>query len=155
VVWRDELAFFLFIITGKSDYRMKKLILSALLLPLAQSASNSIEVRGGEWPINLERDTDRSGVSFSLIFRDQQVIQVEVLDTLVFADAEQLRYFGKGLTALKAGSNGDIAKFKDYSIKRADKKDGGGVWYILKCEDGITSFQQPEADIIDKTIKGW
>jgi hypothetical protein len=149
------LAFFLFVNTRKSYYRMKKLILSALLLPLAQSATNSIEVRGGEWPISLERYADRSGVSFSLIFRDQQVVQENVLDTLEFADAGQLRYFGKGLEALKAGSNGDIAKFKDYSIKRADKKDGTGVWYILRCEYGITSFRQPEVDIINKTIKSW
>jgi hypothetical protein len=141
---------------------MKKLILSALLLPFAHFGTSSIEVRSGEWPISLERYTDRqggpaagSGTTFSIIFRDQQVVQVNVLDTLEFADAEQLRYFGKGLAALKAGANGDIAKFKDYSIKRADRKDGGGVWYILRCEYGITSFQQPEVDIINKAIKGW
>lgn len=134
---------------------MKKLILSALLLPLAQFTTNSVEVRGGEWPINLEKYADRTGTTFSLIFRDQQVTQAELLDTLEFADAGQLRYFGKGLAALKAGTNGDIAKFKDYSIKRADRKDGTGVWYILRCEYGITSFQQPEVDIINKTIKSW
>jgi hypothetical protein len=130
---------------------MKKLILSALLIPLA-FPTNSVEVRDGDWPISLERYPD---ASFSLIFRDQQVTQATVLDTLEFADAEQLRYFGKGLAVLKTGTNGDIAKFKDYSIKRADRKDGGGVWYILRCEYGITSFQQPEVDIINKTIKSW
>jgi hypothetical protein len=78
-----------------------------------------------------------------------------VLDTLDFPNIEQLRYFGKGLVALKGGSSGDIARFKDYSLTRADKRFEGGVWYILKCEYGETSFQQPEADVINKAIKEW
>jgi hypothetical protein len=107
------------------------------------------------WPIGLERTTDRPGVSYSLIFRDQSSMRETVLDTLDFPSIEQLRYFGKGLVALKGGSSGDIARFKDYSLTRADKRLEGGVWYILKCQYGETSFQQPEADIINKAIKEW
>ena len=140
---------------------MKTLIISLLFLPLSgvynplSPKANSVEVRGGEWPIGLERTTDRPGVSYSLIFRDQSVMAEHVLDTLDFPNMEQLRYFGKGLVALKGGTSGDIARFKDYSITRADKRYEGGVWYILKCQDGETSFQQPEADVINKAIKEW
>jgi len=77
-----------------------------------------------------------------------------LLDTLDFADIEQLRYFGKGLTALKKGNNGDVARFKDYTITRADKK-YDGVWYIVRPQYGSTSFKQPEADIINAAIKEW
>jgi hypothetical protein len=140
---------------------MKKLILCALLLPFAGKAGlnsarfseNLVEVRSGTWPINLERNTDRTGISYSLIFRDQQVMNGEVLDTLVFSNLEQLKYFEKALSALKTGHNGDIARFKDYTLKRADKK-YEGVWYILQPKWGTTDFQQPEADIMSKTIKG-
>jgi hypothetical protein len=65
---------------------------------------------------------------------------------------EQLRYFQQGLSALKTGNNGDIAKYKDYSIKRAQQKNEG-IWYILRIKWGLTSFQQPEADLMIKTIK--
>lgn len=139
---------------------MKKLILSLLLLPFAGKAGlethspseNLAEVRAGQWPINLERNTDRSGTTYSLIFRDQQVMNGEVLDTLDFSNLEQLKYFEKALSTLKSGHNGDIAKFKDYSIKRADKK-FEGIWYILQIKWGLTDFQQPEADIMTKAIR--
>ena len=74
-------------------------------------------------------------------------------DTLAFSDVQQLKYFEKGLTALKNGNNGDIATFKDYSIKRADKK-YDGTWYILRIKFGLTDFKQTEADILTKTIRG-
>ncbi len=141
---------------------MKRLILSVLFLPFAghagfngvySSSETLVEVRSGTWPINLERNTERSGTSYALIFRDQQVMNAQVLDTLEFANLEQLKYLEKALTVLKAGHNGDIAKFKDYTIKRADKK-YEGVWYILQPKYGTTDFQQPEADILTKTIRG-
>ena len=139
---------------------MNKLLLSLLIFPLAaifptpSPKGGAVEVRSGKWPINLERTTDRPGVSYSLIFRDQGVMSENVLDTLDFPNIQQLRYFGQGLTALKSGSNGDIARFKDYSITRADKK-FEGTWYILKDQYCSTSFQQPEADIITTAIKQW
>src|ERR1700744_692785 len=116
-------------------YCMNPLLIVFCLLTLgaASPKNTSVEVRGGAWPINLERTTDRPGVSFSLIFRDQTEMNGTVLDTLDFADAGQLRYFGKGLPALKNGNNGDIARFKDYTITRADKK-YDGIWYIVRPE---------------------
>jgi hypothetical protein len=137
---------------------MKRLILSALILPLVSltgfdrgpSSTESIDVRTGKWPIILEK----AGSSYSLQFRDQQVMNGEVLDTLVFEDRVQLQYFDKALVALKKGNNGDIAEFKTYSVKRADKK-GKDVWYILRDKYGLTDFQQTEADIISKAIKSW
>jgi hypothetical protein len=137
---------------------MKKLILSALLLPFAGKpafysghppSNNIVEVRKGDWPMNLQREDD---ASYSLIFRDQEVVSAVVLDTLPFPNVEQLRYFGKALSTLKAGNNGDIAQFKDYSIKRAEKK-FEQTQYILRIKWGITDFQQPEADIMINAIK--
>lgn len=77
-----------------------------------------------------------------------------VLDTLDFSDIGQLRYFDEGLAALKKGNNGDVARYKDYSITRADKK-YYGTYYILRADYGQTSFQQSEADLISSTIKQW
>src|SRR5579863_5952151 len=83
-------------------------------LPLDPSGTNLAEVRTGAWPMNLERDIDRRDTSYSLIFRDQQVGDAVLMDTLVFSDLRQLRYFGQALDVLKNGHNGDIATFKDY-----------------------------------------
>ena len=137
---------------GTSNYCMKKLILSILLLPLAgrSGSDNSIEIRAGEWPINLES----SGATYSLIFRDQGVMNSVVLDTLPFPNIEQLRYFDKALSTLKTGNNGDIARFTTYSIKRADKK-FDGLWYILKTKYSTTDFRQSEADAMSKAIRGF
>lgn len=141
---------------------MKRLFLSVLLLPVAGAIYSwtairppgSVEVRSGQWPISLERTTDRPGVAYSLIFRDQMVTNGSVLDTLDFADIGQLRYFDQGLSALKKGNNGDVARFKEYSITRADKK-YDGVYYILRADFGQTIFQQTEADIMSKAIREW
>jgi hypothetical protein len=135
---------------------MKALVIVFCLMALGVGSPRtmSVEIRGGAWPIDLERTTDRPGVSYSLIFRDESEMNGTVLDTLDFADAQQLRYFGKGLTALQHGSNGDIARFKDYTLTRADKK-VGGIFYILRPIYGTTSFQQPEADRIKQTIQEW
>jgi len=134
---------------------MKKLILILFFVPFFAKAQfkivntatiNLVELRTGTWPINLQRITKESDTTYVLLFRDQQYTNAENMTTLRFRDVEQLKYFQKGLSALKAGSNGDIAKFKEYSIKRSDVK-RDGVWYVLTCSDGpLTNFQQPEAD---------
>ncbi|HMH33085.1 MAG TPA: hypothetical protein VK543_08635 [Puia sp.] len=134
---------------------MKKLILILFFVPFFAKAQfkivntatiNLVELRTGTWPINLQRITKESDTTYVLLFRDQQYTNAENMTTLKFRDVEQLKYFQKGLSALKAGSNGDIAKFKEYSIKRSDVK-RDGVWYVLTCSDGpLTNFQQPEAD---------
>jgi hypothetical protein len=138
---------------------MKKLILPVVFVLLAGFHSrprnlpeNVVEVRGGAWPINLERNADGVG-TYSLIYRNQEVMNGVSLDTLTFPNVDQLKYFAKGLDALKGGHNGDIANFKDYTLSRADKK-FDGIWYLLRYQFGSTSFKQPEADIMGKTIRG-
>jgi len=137
---------------------MKKFILSAAFLPFAVTAGvnkvpkpfmEPVQVRSGKWPISLES----YGSTYGLIFRDQGVMNEEVLDTIEFKNVEQLRYLDKALVALKKGNNGDEAKFGNYSVKRADKK-YEGVWYILRMKWGSTDFRQPEADIMSKAIRG-
>ncbi|HMH20142.1 MAG TPA: hypothetical protein VK563_00130 [Puia sp.] len=115
-------------------------------------ATSQVEIRSGVWPILLEKSNSIPGAAYSLQFRDMQVITGVVMDTLPFPDLGQLKYFGKALSALKTGNNGDIARFKEYSVSRADKK-YEGVWYLLKYQWGTTDFQQPEADIIIKAIR--
>lgn len=141
---------------------MKRLLLCAILLPFAGkdgpgstplSSTSLVEIRSGEWPMSLERTIENRDTSYSLLFRDEQVVKGVAMDTLQFPDLEQLRYLGKALSALKTGTNGDIAKFKNYSVQRADKK-YEGTWYILRDKWGLTSFQQPEADIMTHAIKG-
>ncbi|HTQ29051.1 MAG TPA: hypothetical protein VMI35_13025 [Puia sp.] len=140
---------------------MKKWILCAVFIPFARwsgrppisSSTTLVEVRTGAWPILLERSIERFDTTFSLQFRDESVVNEVVMDTLPFTDIHQLRYFEKALSTLKTANNGDIAKFKEYSIKRADKK-YDGVWYILRYQWGMTDFRQTEADIMISTIKG-
>src|SRR5450755_3253501 len=117
------------------------------------SPNNLIEVRTGDWPISLETVRENSHTGYYLEFRDQQVVRAVVMDTLPFPDLAQLEYFGKALSTLKGGANGDIARFKDYTITRAEKK-YEGTWFLLKYQWGTTDFKQPEADILISTIKG-
>jgi hypothetical protein len=134
---------------------MKKLILISLFFPFFAKAQfkivntatiNLLELRAGTWPITLQRITKESDTCYVLLFRDQQYTNVVDMSTLRFPDLEQMKFFQKGLSALKNGSTGDIAKFKEYTIKRVDVKKEG-IWYILTCEEGaLTNFQQPEAD---------
>ena len=115
------------------------------------STINLLEVRADPWPINLQKITEKTGTSYALEFRDQGVLNGVVLDTLPFANLEQLKYFGQGLSALKKGHNGDVANYKDYSIKRTDVKKEP-TWYLLRFQEGLTNFQQPEADKMIETI---
>jgi hypothetical protein len=56
-----------------------------------------------------------------------------------------LKYLKLGLTTLSKGSNGDVAEFKDYSIKKVGTKKENS-WYILSYDGGVTNFQQSEAN---------
>jgi len=134
---------------------MKKLFLLSFLIPMGLKAQfrivntatiNLLELRPGAWPITLQRVTKESDTTYVLFFRDQKFIDDVVMSTFRFQDMDQLKFLQKGLTALKNGSNGDEAKYKDYTIKRVDIKKEG-IWYVLNCNGGaITNFQQPEAD---------
>ncbi len=129
---------------------MKKLIFLSLFIPFFAKAqftiSNSsttslLEIREGTWPLDLQRVIKETDTCYVLEFRDQQYTNVVNMSTLRFGDMKQLKYFQKALSALKTGNTGDIAKFKDYTLKRVDvKKDG--IWYTLMCGDGeLINFQ--------------
>ena len=142
---------------------MKKLILLSLFFPFAAKAQfkivnnatiDLVELREGDWPITLQRVTKDADTSYVLLFRNQMITDGVVMTTFRFKDMEQLKYLQQGLTALKNGSNGDMAKYKDYSIKRVDVKKEG-IWYVFNYnEQSVTNFQQPEADkLISAIIK--
>lgn len=140
---------------------MKKLILISLFLPFIAKAqfkivntatTNLLELRSGAWPINLQKVTKESDTYYELQFRDQGYTNTVIMKSLRFRDLEQLKYFQKGLSSLKTGVNGDVAEYKDYTIKRIDVKKEG-IWYTLNLGEGaLTNFQQPEADKIIATI---
>ena len=134
---------------------MKKFILLAFFIPVFAKAQftivntstiNLVELRAGTWPLNLQRVIKESDTVYVLQFRDQQYTNSVNMSTIRFRDLEQLKYFQKGLSTLKKGSTGDIAKYKDYSVKRVDLK-RDGIWYLLTSGEGpLTNFEQSEAD---------
>jgi len=133
---------------------MKKFLFLLVFSPLAMKAQfkiinsatiNIADVRQGTWPISLQRITKESDTCYVLQFRTQEDNNSVIIKTLKFRDLGQLKYFQQGLAALKSGNNGDVAEFKEYTIKRVDVYKEG-TSYILTCDGGITNFQQPEAD---------
>ena len=133
---------------------MKKLIIISLFVPFFGKAQfrivntatiNLVELRSDTWPISLQRVTKESDTTYVLNFRTQEYTNAVIMKTLTFRNLEQLKYFQKGLSTLKTGSTGDVAEFKDYSIKRVDIKKEG-VWYTLNYDGAVTNFQQSEAD---------
>ncbi|HXB95515.1 MAG TPA: hypothetical protein VNU70_10165 [Puia sp.] len=146
---------------------MKKLIFLSLFIPALAKAQfvivntstvSLMEPRTGKWPMDLQRVIRESDTCYVLNFRDQQESAEVTMSTLKFGDLTQLRFFQKGLSALKTGNTGDIAKFKEYTIKRMDVKkigEKGTIWFTLTCNDGsVTNFQQAEADRMITAIKG-
>ena len=134
---------------------MKKLIWISLFIPFfgnAQfkivniSTTNLLELRADTWPINLQKVTKASDTCYVLTFRTQEYTNAKIMKTLRFASLEQLKYFQKGLSTLKTGNTGDVAEFKDYTIKRVDLNKKEGIWYTLSFDGGLTNFQQIEAD---------
>ena len=135
---------------------MKKIvILSLLIVPFVSraqftitnsSTTSLLQVRDGTWPMELQRIIKEYDTCYVLEFRDQQYSSVVNMSDLRFGNMQQVKYFMQGLAALKKGNTGDIAKYKDYTIKRVDVKKEG-TWYVLNCNEGsVTNFQQPEAD---------
>jgi hypothetical protein len=140
---------------------MKNLIFLSLFLPFAAKAqftivntstTDLVELRSGDWPLSLQRIIKESDTCYALQFRDEGYSTESIMATLRFPNLEQLRYFQKALSALKKGSTGDIAKFKDYTLKRLDVKKEG-VSYVLNCSLGeTTNFRQSDADKIIATV---
>ena len=147
---------------------MKKFLVLFLFVPFLSKAQftltntstiSLVEMRNGNWPIELQRVVKNNDTCYILSFRDQQVTDDVNMVTLKFGNLEQLRYFMKGLTALRSGTNGDQANYKDYSLKRMDVKKASDpkkteIWYKVECNNGpVTNFQQLEADKVVATIK--
>jgi hypothetical protein len=140
----------------------KMLILSSFILPFISKAQFTItnssttsllQVRDGTWPMELQRIIKETDTCYVLEFRDQEYSNVVNMSTLRFGNMQQVKYFMQGLAALRKGNTGDIAKFKDYTVKRIDVK-GTGVWYTLSCGEGeLTNFQQSDADKMITAIK--
>jgi hypothetical protein len=142
---------------------MKKLIILSLFatpffakaqFTITNSSTTSLlELRQGTFPLELQRVIKEMDTCYELEFRDQQYTTEVNMSTLKFGNLQQLRYFMQALAVLKKGNTGDIAKFKDYTVKRVDVKKEG-IWYTLICGEGeVTNFQQSEADQMVATIK--
>jgi len=142
---------------------MKRLIVLLLVIPffskaqftiVNNSTTSLVDLRTGTWPLSLQRIIKETDTVYALQFRDQGYTNDVITSMLRFSNVEQLRYFEKALSALKNGSTGDIAKFKDYTIKRLDVKKEG-VYYIINCAAAgeTTNFQQGEADKMIAAIK--
>src|ERR1700759_1863248 len=98
---------------------MKKLFVLLFLVPCLAKAQFTIvntstislmEPRTGTWPLDLQRIIKESDTCYVLAFRDAQESTSVNMETLKFGDVTQLKYFQKGLAALRNGSTGDIAK---------------------------------------------
>lgn len=135
---------------------MKKLLfLSLFILPffakaqftiINNSTTTLLELRTGEWPVELQKIIKEKDTSFALQFRDQQYPTAEIMSTLVFPTLKQVKYLQQALAALKKGSNGDIAQFKDFSVKRTDVKKGDIRYTLISSKGETVAFQQPDAD---------
>jgi len=117
------------------------------------STTSLLELRQGTFPLELQRVIKETDTCYVLEFRDQQFTSEVNMSSLRFGNLQQLRYFMQALAVLKKGNTCDVAKFKDYTVKRVDvKKDG--IWYTLICGEGeTTNFQQSEADKMVTAIK--
>jgi hypothetical protein len=104
-----------------------------------------MNVRLAPWPINLQRVIYYTDTCYALQFRDQAVMNAMIIKTMEIYNMDQLKYLKLGLTTLTKGSNGDVAEFKDYSIKKVGTKKENS-WYILSYDGGVTNFQQSEAN---------
>jgi hypothetical protein len=58
---------------------------------------------------------------------------------------EQLKYLREGLVTLKKGNNGDVAEFRNYSIKKVGTNKENS-WYILSYDGAVTNFQETQAN---------
>lgn len=149
---------------------MKKILfLSLLAMPFISKAQFTItnsstlsllQVRDGDWPVELQRVIKETDTCYVLEFRDQQYSNVVNMTDLRFGNLVQLKYFMKALAELKKGGTGETANFKGYTLKRIDVKGNGtgtkaaGVWYTLTLGEGeLTNFQQADADRMIAAIR--
>jgi hypothetical protein len=104
-----------------------------------------MQVRVGTWPINLQRVVYYTDTCYAIQFRDQHAMNAVTFKTMDLETLEQLKYFKEGLTTLKKGHNGDIAEFRNYSIKKVGMRKEDS-WYMLSYDGAITNFQEAQAN---------
>jgi len=104
-----------------------------------------MQVRLAPWPINLQRVIYYTDTCYALQFRDQSAMNAVAIKTMDLETLEQLKYFKEGLVTLKKGVNGDVAEFRNYSIKRVGAKKENS-WYILSYDGAVTNFQEPQVN---------
>ena len=104
-----------------------------------------MQVRLAPWPINMQRVVYYTDTCYAIQFRDQSTMNAVAIKTMDLETMEQLKYFKDGLTTLQKGQNGDIAEFRNYSIKKVGTKKENS-WYILSYDEAVTNFQEAQAN---------
>lgn len=102
-------------------------------------------VRMEPWPINLQRVIYFTDTCYAFQFRDQSTVNGVYIKTLDLETLEQLKYFRDGLISLKKGANGDVAEYREYTIKKVGTKKENS-WYILNYGSAVTNFQEPQVN---------
>jgi hypothetical protein len=133
---------------------MKQLLLISLFLHTGLGsrfktanypAVDLMQVRLDPWPINLQRVIYYTDTCYAVQFRDQSTMNSVAMRTMDLETMEQLKYFKEGLLTLKKGNNGDVAEFRNYSIKKVGTKKENS-WYILSYDGAVTNFQEPQVN---------
>jgi hypothetical protein len=133
---------------------MKQLLLIPLFLHVNGGAWSGkslyptvdlMAVRLEPWPINLQRVIYYTDTCYAFQFRDQSTVNGVYIKTLDLETIEQLTYFRDGLVTLKKGANGDVAEYRNYSIKKVGTKKENS-WYILNYAGAVTNFQEPQVN---------
>ena len=133
---------------------MKQLLVIPLFFHMGGSAGikrvfypevNLIQVRLAPWLINMQRIVYYTDTCYAIQFRDQSTMNAVIYKTMDFETLEQLKYFKEGLITLKKGQNGDVAEFRNYSIKKVGTKKENS-WYILNYDGAVTNFQEAQAN---------
>ncbi len=133
---------------------MKQLLLISIFMhlhsetPLNKAYYPTIDlmtVRTDPWIINLQRVIYYTDTCYAIQFRDQSILNAVNIKTMDLETLGQLKYFREGLTTLKKGNNGDVAEFRNYSIKKVGTKKENS-WYILSYDGAVTNFQESQAN---------
>jgi hypothetical protein len=135
---------------------MKQLLLIPLFLQLSNGTGikkafypevNLMQVRLAPWSINMQRIVYYTDTCYAIQFRDQATMNAVIYKTMDLETLEQLKYFKEGLLTLKKGQNGDVAEFRNYTIKKVGTKKENS-WYILSYDGAVTNFQEAQANRI-------
>jgi hypothetical protein len=115
---------------------------------------NLMTVRMAPWPINMQRVIYYTDTCYAFQFRDQSTMNAVAIKTLDLETVEQMKYFKEGLLTLKKGNNGDVAEFRNYTVKRVGTKKENS-WYILSYDGAVTNFQEAQLNRIIFIINGF